>query len=878
MIKIRCACGKKLAVPDGAAGKSARCPACGALSRVPKAPPPPPAPVPRQAPPPMAPPPARRPASSAAMPASVEEIPDDPGVPGRQTRWAWPVAAIGVLVLAGSVWWMKRDREPSAPASPPVSPAPGAGVSSTSPGTPGASAAARTPVRTPPPPVSSAPTPARPTAPAPSAAPPPGPPTPAQELAKRREALAPNDARGRLELAAWCRRQPFPQDADRLFREALWIDLTAAAEFARTEGTLSTPELRLAAAEAAVASGRLDLFAALAGVELQRSGRDSRARWERLLEGTPYRLAAGGGLDGGISTEERVLGAVPEDVRLIDGWVSPDGRYSVYAGRKDDKFFVVVDGKKGPEFDAVEQVLISPDSQVVSYAARRGDRWLMVVGGKNGEELEGVKNPSFGPGGHFLVYIGRKDGVEFVVAGNKRLPSHEQIGWVSASRNGDAVAYTLYERGTRSVTIGDRKGEEFDEVSRPIVSADGSRTVYAARKGARCWLVVGNGKFEIDEYVWPLPAEDGALCASVAWNGKISLSSSGLDPRTDSVGSDGGKVRMKVGGRTGREYESVGLPVPAPGGREAVYPASRGGIWFLVREDREGEPATSVKLPTFSPDGKLAYAAGAGNKECVCLGDWQSERFSEVVRLGFTPDGRKLGMGVRQGKEYSWKVVDVASKYLDLDERMSKLKAEDTSAEAGKKAWLGLGTACRENSRWRKLAEVIAISLKLHPDWRSDWTAFLEDTGFRLLPGDGGLESHRVEVLGVDEPSSVSTGWQRTSSPKAGYRMFVVKVKIHASLVYSGPCEMNFDSKEPKKPGHKYEFSLGDGALLDNGGNLLTTADLVKADFGDFSDSGFWQMMYEQKEWSEVSYCFVLKDGQKPSGFRFQMEPPLPLP
>lgn len=89
-ITFKCSCGKALKVPDGAAGKKGKCPACGAVVTVPggapaKAPPPPPEPEPEAEAPPEEEPPAEEPPAE-EPPAEEEEAPKRPSRLGKRGR------------------------------------------------------------------------------------------------------------------------------------------------------------------------------------------------------------------------------------------------------------------------------------------------------------------------------------------------------------------------------------------------------------------------------------------------------------------------------------------------------------------------------------------------------------------------------------------------------------------------------------------------------------------------------------------------------------------------------------------------------------------------------------------------------------------------
>jgi hypothetical protein len=55
------------------------------------------------------------------------------------------------------------------------------------------------------------------------------------------------------------------------------------------------------------------------------------------------------------------------------------------------KWFVVVDGKEGKEYDGIAKgtPIFSPDSKHLAYLARRGEKWFVVIDGEEGKEYDG---------------------------------------------------------------------------------------------------------------------------------------------------------------------------------------------------------------------------------------------------------------------------------------------------------------------------------------------------------------------------------------------------------------------------------------------------------------------------------------------------------
>ena len=76
---------------------------------------------------------------------------------------------------------------------------------------------------------------------------------------------------------------------------------------------------------------------------------------------------------------------------------SPDGKRVAFKAWRGTKMFMVVDGQTGPEFDFVCDLIFSPDSQRLAYKAQMGTQRFMVVDGKPVSEFEVAGDPTFSP-------------------------------------------------------------------------------------------------------------------------------------------------------------------------------------------------------------------------------------------------------------------------------------------------------------------------------------------------------------------------------------------------------------------------------------------------------------------------------------------------
>lgn len=93
------------------------------------------------------------------------------------------------------------------------------------------------------------------------------------------------------------------------------------------------------------------------------------------------------------------------------------------------------------------QDLVYGGKSSVAYAAKRGEKWFVVMDGKEGPEFDMVVTPMFSPDGRKLVYRARDKGKRFVVVADvatrdhRRQPEYEMVFQAAFTDDGRSVAY-----------------------------------------------------------------------------------------------------------------------------------------------------------------------------------------------------------------------------------------------------------------------------------------------------------------------------------------------------------------------------------------------------------------------------------------------------
>jgi len=308
---------------------------------------------------------------------------------------------------------------------------------------------------------------------------------------------------------------------------------------------------------------------------------------------------------------------------------SPDGKRVAYPAKRDSKWFMVVDGQEGPEYDKISlsREVFSPDSKRLVYGAMKGDKWFVVLDGKAGPEsgYDNVGYFSFSPDSKRLAYATEKDRRQYVVVDGRDGPVYEHAVEPVFSPDSESLAYVANRGNKWFVVLDDKEGKKYDGVNRPVFSKDSKHIAYSVIKGSKL-MVVLEGK-EGPEH------ED------------IGMDSVTLSPDGESfayAAMRGDKWFVVWNGREGPEYDGInqGSPVFSPDGKHLVYAAEKAGKWIVVMDGREGSEYefddVSSDTPMFSPDGRhMLYLAMAGDKWFVMMDGQAGPPYDKIYKPVF---------------------------------------------------------------------------------------------------------------------------------------------------------------------------------------------------------------------------------------------------
>jgi Tol biopolymer transport system component len=393
------------------------------------------------------------------------------------------------------------------------------------------------------------------------------------------------------------------------------------------------------------------------------------------------------------------LAVIPEGHQFVDAVFSPDGRHVAFVTTRDGNSYVHLDGKQGRPYEAVRGLVFRPGHATLAYVASRGTKETLVVDGQEDARHGGLGHLRFAADGR-VVSSARRGETWAVVAGHRDLPV-----------TGDADPVPVASPGGRRVVFRDRRpdsgqagltscsidltdcldGASFDTMGLPILDPSGGRVAFVAGRAGRETVVVADldeaalggrtlgwydavallglsdggqhvaflarrGQQQLlvrDGQELPLPETDSPMVLEVSRTGRVAV-----------ISMRAGKVVALVDGRpAGPGLEEVSDPTFSPDGLRLAYVAGGASMNLLMVDDARGPTMDRVVKPRFMPVGSgVVYRARRGDERFVVQANARAQTIREhphyqaVFDFVFSPDGRQVGYGVRQGRELWWKV------------------------------------------------------------------------------------------------------------------------------------------------------------------------------------------------------------------------------
>ena len=180
--------------------------------------------------------------------------------------------------------------------------------------------------------------------------------------------------------------------------------------------------------------------------------------------------------------------------------MSADGSVLAWSGNSKRHGEVAVNGVVRRNFREVRHVQVSRNGKTVAFAARRkDDAWFIVINGKEGPECDEIGMPiAISADGTTIGYYGADDRGGFLQIGDKPLPIPPGYLRLHLSPEGSPI----FEKrdapgsGRRFFEWKGMRGPSFSEIEPPSFAPDGKSITYGATNGETGFVVVGGRTVE----------------------------------------------------------------------------------------------------------------------------------------------------------------------------------------------------------------------------------------------------------------------------------------------------------------------------------------------------------------------------------------------
>jgi WD40-like Beta Propeller Repeat len=325
----------------------------------------------------------------------------------------------------------------------------------------------------------------------------------------------------------------------------------------------------------------------------------------------------------------RALG-LPLASQMANGFFhfSPDGSRLAYisiAGGATSN--MILDGKKGPDFNAIDGKQVRFAGNHLLYVAQDADGWHLVVNDKPRNAVyESISSLQVSPDGGHYTYIAERSGKKMVVADRTEGAPHSTIDALTILDSG-TVSYSA----DGAVYIGDKLITS-EAKSGSIANSLDSSAAGMHRRGRRS-----------------NPAE-------LPYSARLAVSRDGSHYAF--VKESSGGVVAVVDGKEQLQYEQISNLQFGPSGAHVAYIGEKRLVRYVVVDGVEMDGTGTVSDFRFSDDGnRFAYTAFKGSYTVVIDGK-PSQTFREIARnsLTFSPDSQHCAYSAATGI-FKWVMV-----------------------------------------------------------------------------------------------------------------------------------------------------------------------------------------------------------------------------
>lgn len=358
------------------------------------------------------------------------------------------------------------------------------------------------------------------------------------------------------------------------------------------------------------------------------------------------------------------------------------------------KYFVVLDGLEGPQYDyIILRKIFSPDSTHFAYTTMKEfeDRFraVYVLDGHEFPRLFGSNtfNLEYSPDSQRLAFVGEEGGKSILLLDGKQIFTADEFHDLRFSPDSKTLAYTYrldrYPNREWFFAYGQDTYGPYDEayVSYCAISPDSKRVAVPFLKGEEWFLTFEHKVYgpstsnSIPEARFSPDSKSVALFTGrekktvVRLNNKVvgefDMARGRFSPDSKHFAFVGynespkGRGFLIADGKSIAEGDWMGDITYSPDSQRLACILGQDDKWVVWDEGREGRPYDFVSTPRFSPDSShLAYWATRGEQSILVLDGVEKLSFTgrSEPKLLFTPENRLYAAGVGFDPELDHKI------------------------------------------------------------------------------------------------------------------------------------------------------------------------------------------------------------------------------
>jgi hypothetical protein len=387
-------------------------------------------------------------------------------------------------------------------------------------------------------------------------------------------------------------------------------------------------------------------------------------------------------------------------------------RHAYIAAAGPGKMFAVIDGKAGPVFDAIDNLIFSPDDLRHAYRAQKGEKQCVVVDHIPGPLYEGIpihknlKNMGFSPDSRRFVYVGARDGTCYLVADN--IEHKQGLKLITDIMFSPDSAHIYYKGQTEKIGRNDKwcvvvdgePGPVYDDINTLTCSFDSNHFAYLAMKDKKIMLVFDGKEGEL---------HDGVGTPAFSLDSKR-FACAYLDKK---------KWRVEIDGEMGPDFDHLFQFYFSWDSQRYAYLAAKKDKMYCVVDGQTGPGYKAIAGFVFSWDSKgYAYAAESEKIDARIVVDGkEGKTFRMVGDPHFSPDSKKV---VYRGLNFTDKMWHTV-----IDEVLDPLpfyalKNYYFSADGKRLAYPGM---------YNRGKSVMVVDGKMHPIVRINGEPFFSPDG-----------------------------------------------------------------------------------------------------------------------------------------------------